>query len=171
MTGIRQGRAQWSASHVAVVPDGIGPSQFFSSARRSIRDIWRGHATATSGLGLSVRLANSGAWGRFVAEYLSAYRVQPGSVTTAGRGMDVHRFFELAEQLVVPPEAVAQKRRRFAGLMMTATIRYARDGERAQAWRAFLSPQISWRQRLSVRGILVLAMLSTPRPLWLWTLR
>lgn len=121
--------------------------------------------------GFSVRLANSGAWARFVPEFVSAYRVQPGSVTTAGRGLDVHRTFELAEQLVVPPEAAAQKTRRFGGLAINAAVRYARDGERAVAWRTFLSPQLSWRKRLSLRGMLVFAMLCTPRPLWLWTLR
>jgi len=121
--------------------------------------------------GLSVRLANSGAWARFVGEYVSAYRVQPGSVTTAGRGMDVHRFYELAEQLVVPPDAVAQKRRRFSGMAAVATLRYARDGERLRAWRCFLSPNWTWRQRFSARGFATIGVLLAPRIFWAWALR
>ncbi|MEO5738689.1 MAG: hypothetical protein ABIQ82_14685 [Variovorax sp.] len=120
---------------------------------------------------LSVRLANSGAWGRFVKAYVSAYRVQAGSVTTAGRGMDVHRFYELAEQLVVPADAVAQKRQRFSGMAPVAVLRYARDGERLHAWRCFLSPNWTWRQRFSARGLATIGVLLTPRICWAWALR
>lgn len=118
-----------------------------------------------------VRLANGGAWGRFVAEDLSRYRVQAGSVTTAGRGADVHRWYAIAMQLVVPPEAAERKRQRFSPIAAVATTRYLRDGERGSAWKCFLSPDWSWRQRSSIRGFATLAMLLTPRIFWRWALR
>jgi hypothetical protein len=121
--------------------------------------------------GFVVRLANAGAWARFIAEYVSAYRVQAGSVTTAGSGMDVHRFYELASQLVVPADAAAQKRQRFSELAMVATVRYARDGERWRAWKCFLSSDWTIRQHLSPRGMATALILVTPRILWNWALR
>jgi hypothetical protein len=120
---------------------------------------------------LYVRLANSGAWARYIARHLSAYRVQPGSVTTAGRGMDVHLFHEHAERLVVPPDAAADKRRRFGPMAPIATIRYAKAGERLNAWRCFFSPNWTWRQRLSARGAATVVALLLPRRLWTWALR
>ncbi|GAC1541800.1 MAG: hypothetical protein NVS2B4_20820 [Ramlibacter sp.] len=120
--------------------------------------------------GFAVRLANSGAWGRFIAEDVSTYRVQKGSVTTAGRGLDAHRAYELADGLVVPEDVIPQKRRRFSVVAPVATIRYARDGERIKAWKCFFSPYWTWRQRLSVRCCVTLLMLLTPRKLWTWAL-
>ncbi|MBT2327077.1 hypothetical protein J7E62_32880, partial [Variovorax paradoxus] len=100
----------------------------------------------------------------------SRYRVQAGSVTSAGRGVDAHRAFELARQLRVPPEMEAVKRRRFYRNMLVVAVRYARDGERISAWQAFLSSEMPWDERASLRSGLVLLMLLTPRPLWLWAL-
>ena len=121
--------------------------------------------------GLAVRLANGGAWGRFIAQDVSVYRSQQDSVTSRGRGLDAHRWYELADELVVPPEAVTQKHRQFSYVAPVATIRYVRDGERLNAWRCFLSPYWTWRQRLSVRSGATILMLLTPRRLWSWALR
>lgn len=120
--------------------------------------------------GLVVRLANSGAWGRLEADYLSRYRVQSSSVTNAGRGVDVHRWYELLEQLDVQAVALPRKNRRLAQHAMIATTRYLRDGERMRAWRCFFSRYVSPRQRLSARGLATLALLLTPRVLWRWAL-
>ena len=120
--------------------------------------------------GFSVRLANSGAWARFVGQVVSVYRVQEGSVTSAGRGVDAHRAFELARLLRVPPEREAAKCDRFYRNMLVVAVRYARDGERRNAWRALLWPGMPWRQRLSPRGVAVLLMLLTPRAMWRWAL-
>ena len=121
--------------------------------------------------GFVVRLANAGAWGRFIAQYVSAYRVQASSVTNAGRGMDVHRFYELASQLVVPSHSIEKKRQRFADMAQVATVRYARDGERLRAWKCFISTDWTIRQRLSSRGVATALMLITPRALWRWAMR
>jgi hypothetical protein len=64
----------------------------------------------------------------------------------------------------------AAKRRRFNRYMLVVAVRYARDGERMKAWRAFLSPDVPRRERFSLRSALVLFMLLTPRPFWLWAL-
>lgn len=119
----------------------------------------------------SVRLANAGGWARFIAQPVFRYRVQAGSVTNAGRGVDVHRAFEMARQLRVPSEMEAVKRERFYRHMLVVAVRYARDGERMNAWRALLSLHVPARQRFSVRFGLVILMLLTPRPFWLWALR
>ena len=121
--------------------------------------------------GLTVRLANSGIWGRFVAEYVSAYRVQPNTVTTAGRGMDVHLWYELALQLNVPRDAQAVKERVFAHAIPVAAVRYLRDRDRGRAWKCLRAPGLTWRQRISLRNAATLAMLLTPRALWYWRLR
>lgn len=121
--------------------------------------------------GFVVRLANSGAWARFLAQDLSFYRVQAGSSTSAGRGIDVHRAYEIAQQLQVPPTAEHLKRKRFGARATVAAVRYARDGERLNAWKCYCSPNWSWRQRLSVRGLAVLAMILTPSIAWSWALR
>jgi hypothetical protein len=55
--------------------------------------------------------------------------------------------------------------------MLVVAVRYARDGERMNAWRALLSLHVPARQRFSVRFGLVILMLLTPRPFWLWALR
>lgn len=119
---------------------------------------------------LWVRLANEGLWARFVAEYVSVYRVQAGSITTAGRGMDVHLYYEMAKQLRVPPEAADRKHERFAAWAPVATLRYARAGERARGWACFLSGDWSLRKRLSPRGLATAFALSMPRALWEWAL-
>lgn len=121
--------------------------------------------------GFSVRLANSGAWAHFLAEKISLYRVQTGSVTSSGRGVDAHRAFELTCQLHVPVELEKVRRERFRSHVLIAATRYARDGESMNGWRCLLSPYISWRERLSIRAGLVLAILLLPRPLWHWALR
>lgn len=52
-----------------------------------------------------------------------------------------------------------------------ATIRYAKAGERLNAWRCFFSPNWTWRQRLSARGAATVVALLLPRRLWTWALR
>lgn len=121
--------------------------------------------------GFNVRLANSGASGRYIAQDLSVYRVQAGSSTNAGAGLDVHRWYELLLQLKVPPEASEDKLRLSRPIAPVAVMRYARDGERGRAWNCYLSPDWSWRQRLSVRGAVTLGVLSAPRVLWYRLLR
>lgn len=116
--------------------------------------------------GFVVRLANSGASGRFLPVHLMRYRIQAASSTSSGRGMDVHRWFELLQQLNVPPDAERQKFERWEPAAVVAVIRYARDGERLRAWRCFLSPNWSWRRRLSLRGVATLGVLLTPRFVW-----
>ena len=102
---------------------------------------------------------------------MSRYRVQAGSVTTSGRGVDAQRAFKLAHELRVPSEFEDVKRRRFYQNILVVAVRYARDGDRLNAWRSFLSADVPWSQRLSVRAALVMLMLAAPRPLWLWALR
>jgi hypothetical protein len=92
-------------------------------------------------------------------------------VTNAGRGMDVHRFYEFANLLQVPPEASAQKQGKASRIAPVATMRYARDGERLDAWKCYVSRDWTWGQRLSKRGVMALIALSTPRPLWTGALR
>jgi len=121
--------------------------------------------------GMWVRLANSGAWGRFIAEYVWSYRIQAASQTQAGRGMDIHLWYEIGTQLQVPPEAEASKLSLLAAKAQVATMRYLRDGDRGRALRCLASPHWTWRQRLSPRGITTTLFLLTPRPLWMWTLR
>jgi len=121
--------------------------------------------------GLWVRLANGGAWGRFVAEYIWSYRVQEASQTQSGRGMDIHLWYEIGTQLQVPPEAEAEKLLLVTPKAQVATMRYLRDGERRRALRCMASSHWTWRQRLSPRGLTTALFLLTPRPLWMWTLR
>lgn len=118
----------------------------------------------------AVRLANSGAQAHFVAAKVSLYRVQSGSVTNSGRGMDVHLYFEAARQLRVPAHMEAIKRERFYRNMLIVAGRYARDGERLKAWRCLASPEFIWRDRFSLRAVFVLLMLLTPRAWWYWAL-
>ena len=145
------------------------PSNAFIVERAAYLQHMRGERDGNVGdWGFAVRLANAGAWARFVGGVVSRYRVQTGSVTTAGRGVDAHRAFELACQLRVPPDREAARRERFYSNMLVVAVRYVRDGERMNAWRSLLWPNTPWRQRLSVRAGLVLLMLLTPRPFWLW---
>ena len=76
----------------------------------------------------SVRLANSGNWARLVAEPVSRYRVQKGSVTSSGRGVDAHRAFELARELRVPAEFEKARAKRLYRHMLVVASRYVRDG-------------------------------------------
>ncbi|MEJ7685783.1 MAG: glycosyltransferase [Variovorax sp.] len=148
------------------------PSNAFLVQRASYLRHMRGERDGNVGdWGFAVRLANSGAHAHFVGQTVSRYRVQAGSVTNSGRGVDAHRTFELAHQLRVPAEFEAMKRKRFYQNTLVVAVRYARDGERAKAWRSLFSPDVPWRRRFSVRAVLVVMMLSTPRPLWLWALR
>ncbi|RYE69004.1 MAG: glycosyltransferase family 2 protein [Rhizobiaceae bacterium] len=121
--------------------------------------------------GLWVRTANSGAWGRFVPEYVWSYRVQYASQSQSGRGMDIHRWYEIGQQLEVPPEAELQKAYLLATVACVATMRYLRDGERVRAFRCLTSRYWTWRQRVSPRGLATTLFLLTPRPFWLWALR
>jgi hypothetical protein len=147
------------------------PSDAFLVEKASYLQHMRGERDGNVGdWGFSVRLANSGAWARFVGQTVSRYRVQAGSVTVAGRGVDAHRAFELACQLRVPPESEIAKRRRFNRYMLVVAVRYARDGERMNAWHAFLAPDVPRRERFSLRSGLVLLMLLMPRPFWRWAL-
>ena len=120
--------------------------------------------------GLWVRFANSGAWARFVPEYVSSWREQPVQQTSSGRGMDSHRAYELGLQLKVQPESEPQKAELLSNLARVATLRYLRDGERDLAMKCFASPHWTWRQRLSPRGIATALMFVLPRPIWLWAL-
>jgi len=116
--------------------------------------------------GFWVRLANSGAWGRFIPEHLWCYRLQQASESVSGRGMDAHLWYEICTQLNVPPEYEVQKRALLEGVAVVATTRYLRDGERRRAWACLTSPYWRWRDRLSLRGLATYAMLVTPRSLW-----
>lgn len=147
------------------------PSNAFLVEKATYLQCMRGERDGNVGdWAFAVRLSNSGGWAQFIARVVSRYRVQTGSVTSAGRGVDVHRAYELARELRVPPEMEAAKRDRFNRYMLVVAVRYARDGERLNAWRSFLSPDVSWRERFSLRSGAVLLMLLTPRPLWLWAL-
>jgi len=148
------------------------PSNAFLVERATYLQHMRGERDGNVGdWAFSVRLANSGGWAQFIAQAVSRYRVQGGSVTSAGRGVDAHRAFELARELRVPSGMEAVKRRRFNRHMLVVAVRYVRDGERMNAWRSLLSPDVPWRQRFSVRSGLVFLMLLTPRPFWIWALR
>jgi glycosyltransferase involved in cell wall biosynthesis len=147
------------------------PSNAFLVEKATYLQCMRGERDGNVGdWAFAVRLSNIGGWAQFIARVVSRYRVQTGSVTSAGRGVDVHRAYELARELRVPPEMEAAKRDRFNRYMLVVAVRYARDGERLNAWRSFLSPDVSWRERFSLRSGAVLLMLLTPRPLWLWAL-
>lgn len=131
----------------------------------------RGERDGSSGdWGLSVRLANSGRWGRFIAKNVSRYRVQPESLTNAGRGVDAHCMYELTQQLRVPEQGEGGKERLLQRFAEVATTRYLRDGDRVRAWQCFTSRHWRWRRRLSPRGVATLAMLLTPSALWRWSL-
>ncbi len=121
--------------------------------------------------GLWVRIANSGAWGRFVPEYVWSYRVQFASQSQSGRGMDIHRWYEIGQQLKVPPEAEIEKAHLLARVAHVATMRYLRDGERGHALRCLASRHWTWRERLSPRGLTTTLFLLTPRLLWVWALQ
>ena len=147
------------------------PSDAFLVETASYRTYMRGERDGNVGdWAFSVRLANSGAWARYIGEKVSFYRVQAGSVTVAGRGADVHRAFEATQALRVPADREAQKRMRFESSVLVAAVRYARDGERLNAWRALCSPILGWRRRFSMRSAVVLAMLLMPRATWYWAL-
>ena len=121
--------------------------------------------------GLAVRLANSGARGRFIAEDISRYRSHAISLTNAGRGIDVHYMYEIASQLQVPPQRLADKDQLMQRFAEVATTRYLRDGERLLAWKCMLSSHWRWTRRLSARGIATVLMLVTPAPCWRWAIR
>jgi len=133
-----------------------------------------GHGPRDGNVGdwaLAVRLANSGAKGRYIAEDVSCYRLNAVSVTSAGRGMDVHYSYEVAEQLQVPPQRLPEKQQLVQRFAEVATTRYLRDGERLRAWKCFLSSHWRWTRRLSARGVATLLMLMTPAPCWRWAMR
>lgn len=147
------------------------PPNSFLVGTDDYRSLMQGPRDGNVGdFGFVVRLANSGALARFIARDMSFYRVQAASSTSSGRGVDVHRAYEIAASLRVPPEFEALKHRRFNPMALTATVRHARDGERLEAWNLYRSNAWTWRQRLSPRGIALLAMLITPRFAWNWAL-
>jgi glycosyltransferase involved in cell wall biosynthesis len=166
----RQGPAAARPVWQWCLTESIPPNAFLVEKATYLQHMRGEHDGNVGDWAFSVRLANSGGWARFIAQTVSRYRVQAGSVTTAGRGVDVHRAFELACQLRVPPEYEKAKRDRFFRYTLVVAVRYARDGERAKAWRAYLWPDVPWRRRLTARSALVLLMLLTPRPLWRWAL-
>jgi len=130
--------------------------------RETYRTSMRGGRDGNAGdWGLHVRLANTGAWGRFIGETVSRYRTQPASITASGHGIDVHCMYELANQLQVPRDRAAQKRQIVRAFAEVATVRYLREGERRRAWRCFAADW-PWRRRLSPRGVCTLAMFVTP---------
>lgn len=53
--------------------------------------------------------------------------------------------------------------------MRVVAVRYARDGERMNAWRTVA--RMSSEHRLSLRYFAVILLLLTPRPLWLRALQ
>lgn len=118
-----------------------------------------------------VRLANAGVWARFIPKYVAAYRVFEASQTQSGRGMDVHRLYEISRDLKVPPEQAHSKTRILREFASVATVRYLRDDQRIEALKCFLSNHWSWSQRLSRRGAAILLMLITPKRLWLNALK
>ena len=118
--------------------------------------------------GLHVRLANSGAWGRFVAQFVSRYRVHQESNTGSRHGIDIQYMYEIAQELQVPPEHRGEKQRLVREFAEVATARYLRNGERGRAWHCFASNDWRWKRRLSPRGVATLGMLMTPAPLWRW---
>ena len=165
--GGAESRALWQWCLTESVP----PNSFLIS-RETYTRYMRGPRDGNAGdWGLQVRLANSGAWASFVPRYVSAYRVQAQSVTSAGRGMDAHIHYELTQQLVVPPSAEQRKRERFSHRAKVATVRYLREGERVKAWKCFVSSNWRWNDRFSVRGAATVAMMLTPRVFWMWGLR
>ena len=150
--------------------ESIPPNSFLVSTD-DYRALMEGARDGNVGdFGFVVRLANDGARARFIAQDMSFYRVQAASSTSSGRGVDVHRRYEISKSLRVPPEFEAVKRKRFNLMALTATVRHARDGEWREAWSLYRSNAWTWRQRLSPRGLAVLAMLLTPRFAWNWAL-
>ena len=148
------------------------PSNGYLTARETyLRHVLGSRDGNVGDWGFAVRLANSGALGSFLAQDVSRYRVQPDSITNSGRGVDVHRAYALAQQLNVPPQWIAAKQERFGIKAPVATMRHARDGERLEAWRCYLSGDWTWRQRLSARGMATAAVLMMPRWTWMWALR
>ncbi|MEJ8851774.1 glycosyltransferase [Variovorax rhizosphaerae] len=156
---------EWSLEH-AIPPDG------FLIARSTYLAHMLGARDGNVGdWGLSVRLANSGAHGRFIAEDVARYRVHTESLTNLGRGVDAHIMFELTQQLKVSaPEHIEGRDRLLREFVEVATTRYLRDGERSTAWQCFLSPYWHWKRRFSPRGIATLGMLLTPAFCWNWAL-
>lgn len=137
--------------------------------RQTYLAVMRGKRDGNAGdWGLHVRLANSGAWGRFIARSVSRYRVHAESNTGSSKGIDIQYMYEMAKQLQVPPESQADKDRLVREFAEVATSRYLRNGERCRAWNCFASNDWRWRRRLSPRGVAILGMLVTPAPLWRW---
>jgi len=130
--------------------------------RETYRASMRGGRDGNAGdWALHVRLANTGAWGRFIGETVSRYRVQSSSITGSGRGIDVHCMYELTTQLKVPPERALEKRKIVRDFAPVATARYLREGERRRAWRCFATDW-PWKRRLSARGLYTLGMFLAP---------
>ncbi|MET0543777.1 MAG: hypothetical protein ABWZ88_18700 [Variovorax sp.] len=149
------------------------PPNSFLIGRHTYVALMRGPRDGNVGdWGLSVRLANSGAFARFIARDVSRYRVHGVSNTNAGRGVDAHYMYEIAQQLKVSaPEHIEGKNELLRKFAAVATTRYLRDGERTAAWKCFASPHWQWKRRVSPRGIATIGMLLTPAFCWNWALR
>jgi len=130
--------------------------------RETYQALMRGDRDGNAGdWALHVRLANSGAFGRFIGKTVSRYRVQAVSVTGSGRGVDVHYMYEMARQLQVPPGRAREKQVVVGKFATVAVHRYLREGERARAWRCFAEDWTA-SERLSMQGLRVLLMFALP---------
>ncbi|WP_218508830.1 glycosyltransferase family 2 protein [Variovorax sp. dw_308] len=156
---------EWSLQHA------IPPNSFLMPRTTYLAHMFGARDGNIGDWGLSIRLANSGAYGRFIAQDLARYRVHAESLTNSGRGVDAHLMYELAQQLKVSsPEQIEGRKRLLRQFAVVATTRYLRDGERAAAWKCFLSPDWQWKRRLSPRGVVTLGMLMTPAFAWQWAM-
>ncbi|MEJ8858237.1 glycosyltransferase [Variovorax robiniae] len=157
---------EWSLQHA------IPPNSFLVARTDYLAQMYGARDGNVGDWGLSVRLANTGAFGRFIAQDVARYRVHAESLTNSGRGVDAHIMFEIAQQLKVSePAHIEGKNRLLRQFAEVATTRYLRDGERAAAWKCFASPHWQWKRRVSPRGIATLGMLLTPSFCWNWALR
>jgi glycosyltransferase involved in cell wall biosynthesis len=94
---------------------------------------------------LFVRLAQEGGSFVFVPEYLSEYRVHPGSATAAGLWSE--RLAEYLLETPAGPQAESHKRSFMAPLLITAVNRCLERGERERARRLLASeyyPRPKW---------------------------
>lgn len=112
---------------------------------------------AVGDLGLQVRLANAGVWGRYIPVNTFQYRVHPDSAT--GEGVHVHRSYELLRSLDVPEVATDRKRQALRTMSPVAARRYARAGEISRAWEVFWSADFP--NRLSLEGLKTVTELVT----------
>jgi len=158
----RQGPAAARPMWEWCLEESIPPDAFLVEKASHLQHMRRERDGNVGDWSFSVRLANSGAWARYVGQTVSRYRVQAGSVTVAGRGVEDHRAFEPACELRMPPEHEAAKQRSIG------TCAWSPSAMRAPASAAVAPHSMgAW----PVAPLVVIAlMLLTPRPLWLWAL-